>query len=185
MDSSASTEREDATAARHGTLGVDLVFALSPQAKGRVERLFKTLQDRLVKELRLADICTTSAANRFLDTRFVPAFNRKYRVPPRAPADLHRRMGVRDLHLLPDTLCRMESRQVMGDFTVSFQSAWHQILPTPGLAIRPKDAVTVRQYADHTLSFTIRNKRVATKPIAKAPYIRNVKKNGPFHALAA
>ncbi|MEO8381141.1 MAG: ISNCY family transposase [Acidobacteriota bacterium] len=159
-----------------GSLGVDLVFALSPQAKGRVERLFKTLQDRLVKELRLAGICTVAEANRFLDKRFVPAFNRKYRVEPRAPGDLHRRMGVRDLRLLPETLCRVEQRQVMGDFTVSFQAAWHQLLPTAGLAIRPKDPVTVRQYPDASLSFSIRTKRVATKPIAKEPYIRRTRK---------
>ena len=78
----------------------------------------------------------------------------------------------------------MERRQVMSDFTVSFQSAWHQILPTQGLAIRPRDEVIVRQYADSTLSFTIRNRRVDTKPIVKAPYMRNVKKNGPTLAAA-
>lgn len=158
------------------TLGVQLVFALSPQAKGRVERLFKTLQDRLVKELRLQGIATVEEANRFLAKRFVPAFNRRYAVAPRAAADVHRRLGVRDLALLPETLCRVEQRQVMGDFTVTFQSAWHQLLPTAGLAIRPKDAVTVRQYSDGTVSFTIRNKRVATKPIAKQPYIRHTHK---------
>lgn len=141
-----------------------------------MERLFKTLQDRLVKELRLAGICTIAEANQFLTKRFEPAFNRKYRVEPRASGDLHRRMGVRDLHLLPETFCRVEQRRVMGDFTVSFQTAWHQILPTAGLAIRPKDAVTVRQYSDGSLSFTVRNKRVATKPIAKQPYIRHTHK---------
>ena len=167
-----------------GSLGVQLVFALSPQAKGRVERLFKTLQDRLCKELRIQGICTVAEANRFLAKRFVPAFNRKYRVEPREPGDLHRKLGVRDLHALPDRLCRVECRQVMGDFTVSFQSQWHQLLPTTGLAIRPKDAVTVRQYPDGTLSFTIRSKRVATTAIAKAPYIRRVKRAGPYLATA-
>jgi len=166
------------------TLGVELIFALSPQAKGRVERLFKTLQDRLCKELRLAGIATVEEANRFLATRFVPAFNRRHAVAPRAEADVHRPLGLRDQKLLPETLCRVETRQVMHDFTVSFQSAWHQILPTPGLAIRPKDEVLVRQYTDGTVSFTIRNKRVATRPIAKAPYMRNVKKNGPILVAA-
>lgn len=144
-----------------------------------MERLFKTLQDRLVKELRLAGIATVAEANRFLATRFVPTFNLRYAVAPRAAADVHRPLGLRDQKLLPETLCRVERRQVMHDFTVSFQAAWYQILPAPGLAIRPKDEVIVRQYADTTLSFSIRNKRVATKPIAKAPYIRHVK----LHAL--
>jgi hypothetical protein len=64
------------------------------------------------------------------------------------------------------------------DFTVSFQAAWHQLLPTAVLA-RPKDAVTVRQYPDGTLSFTVRQKRIDTKPIAKQPYIRHTHKIVP------
>lgn len=106
----------------------------------------------------------SSGAEEFAIEVFASAFHRD-------PA-----LGARDVKLLPETLCRIERRQVMHDFTVSFQSAWHQILPTPGLAIRPKDEVLVRQYTDGTLSFTIRNKRVATKPIAKMPYIRHVKR---------
>lgn len=169
------------------TLGVQLIFALSPQAKGRVERLFKTLQDRLVKELRLKDISSLEEANRFLATRFVPAFNRRYAVVPRAEGDLHRALGLRDQKLLPETLCRVEQRQVMGDYTFSFRAQWHQILPTPGLALRPKDPVTVREYPDGAVSFTIRNKKVVTKPIVKQPYIRNVKKHGrtPLLVVAA
>lgn len=161
------------------SLGVTLVFALTPQAKGRVERLFKTLQDRLVKELRIARIDSIEEANRFLAKRFIPAFNRKYRVEPRAAGDLHRRLGLRDLKALPETLCRIEQRQVMGDFTISFRSQWYQVLPTHGLAIRPKDKVIVRHYPNGTLSFTIRGRRVATKPIAKQPYIRHTHKIVP------
>jgi transposase len=157
------------------TLGVELIFALSPQAKGRVERLFKTLQDRLVKELRLAGISSVEQGNAFLAEHFVDAFNRRYRVEPRSPADVHRPLGINSLAMLPETLCRIAHRQVMGDFTVSFQSSWYQILPTTGLAIRPKDAVLVRQYTDGKISFTIRNKRVDTKLVAKQPYIRRTR----------
>jgi hypothetical protein len=77
--------------------------------------------------------------------------------------------------MLPETLCRIESRQVMGDFTVSFQSSWYQILPTTELAIWPKDAVLVRQFTDGTISFTIRNRRVDMKLVAKRPYIRRTR----------
>lgn len=154
------------------TLGVQLIFARSPQAKGRVERVFKTLQDRLVKELRLRRIASIEKANRFLAARFVPAFNRRYAVLPRAAGDLHRPLGVRDQKLLPETLCSVERRQVMGDFTVSFKATWYQLLPTKGLAIRPKDEVLVRQYPDATLSFSVRNKQVEVTPIAKQSSIR-------------
>ena len=70
-------------------LGVELIPAHSPQAKGRVERLFKTVQDRLVKELRLAGVSTLEAANRFLDGH-LPIYNRRFSVQPAQPADLHR-----------------------------------------------------------------------------------------------
>ena len=62
-------------------LGVELIPAHSPQAKGRVERLFKTVQDRLVKELRLAGVSTLEAANRFLESD-LPIYNRRVAVLP-------------------------------------------------------------------------------------------------------
>jgi hypothetical protein len=64
-------------------LGIKPIFALSPQAKGRVERLFNTLQDRLVQELRLAGITTAQAANRFLNGRFRADFNSRFSKPAR------------------------------------------------------------------------------------------------------
>ena len=71
-----------------GELGVALIPAHSPQAKGRVERLFKTRQDRLVKELRLAGIATIEAANRFLE-EWLPIYTRRFTVQPSQAADLH------------------------------------------------------------------------------------------------
>lgn len=154
------------------TLGVTPIFALSPQAKGRVERLFRTLQDRLVKELRLRNISNTQMANRFLRHTFIQNFNERFGVAPREPSNLHRRLSATELHQLPETFCRLEQRSVQGDFTVSFEGQWHQILPTPGLAIRPKDTVIIRQYVDAGLSFSIRGKKVQTKPIAKKRQVK-------------
>lgn len=149
------------------TLGIELIFALSPQAKGRVERLFKTLQDRLVKELRLRKISSAEEANRFLERTFLASYTRKYGVEPREAQDAHRPLSKREQNLLPQTLCRMEKRVLQNDFTVSFQSQWFQVLKTAGLAIRPKDPVFVRQFPDGSLSLTIRDKPVNTKPISK------------------
>lgn len=70
-------------------LGVQVIPAYSPQAKGRVERLFGTLQDRLVKELRLAHVTTRETANRLL-ARYLPGYNRRFSCPPRSPVNLHR-----------------------------------------------------------------------------------------------
>lgn len=71
------------------TLGVAVIPASSPQAKGRVERLFRTLQDRLIKELRLADITTRETANTFLQ-HYLPGYNRRFSCPPQSPTNLHR-----------------------------------------------------------------------------------------------
>lgn len=70
-------------------LGVQVIPAYSPQAKGRVERLFGTFQDRLIKELRLARATTREEANAFL-ARYLPRYNRQFRRPPRSPVNLHR-----------------------------------------------------------------------------------------------
>ena len=106
------------------TLGVELIFALSPQAKGRVERLFKTLQDRLVKELRLRNISSLQEANVFLEKTFISQFKKKYSIEPKQKADFHRSLSQRELRELPQTLCRMNKRRVMNDFTVSYKNQW-------------------------------------------------------------
>lgn len=149
------------------TLGVKLIFALSPQAKGRVERLFKTLQDRLVKELRLRNISTGEAANQYLHQQFIPWFNQRYARAARQAENYHRPLSTSDLKRLPETLCRIEQRNVHNDFTVSFQKQWYQLLPTKRLAIRPHDTVMIREYPDTSRSLTIRNTSVNYKPIHK------------------
>lgn len=149
------------------TLGVGLIFALSPQAKGRVERLFKTLQDRLIKSLRIHGIRTVTQANEHLQKVFIPKYNRKYRVIPREKEDAHRPLSKKETWTLSETLCRMETRVVQNDFTVSFNAVWYQILPTRGAAIRPKDTVIIREYPHGGISFRIRGKLVEKKAIGK------------------
>ena len=73
-------------------LGIEWIAAHSPQAKGRIERLFATLQDRLVKEMRLAGIASLAAANHFLETRFIPQWEGRFSVVPRNPRNAHRRL---------------------------------------------------------------------------------------------
>ena len=79
-------------------LGIEWIAAHSPQAKGRIERLFETLQDRLVKEMRLAGIDSIEAANHYLETRFVPQWEQRFTVAARNPRNVHRRLG-REQHL--------------------------------------------------------------------------------------
>jgi transposase len=106
-----------------GQLGVELILANSPQAKGRVERCNGLLQDRLVKELRLAGIADLGAANEFLRKKFLPELNRRFRKEARSAADAHRRNEWK----LQEVLSWEESRVVGNDWTVAWQSRWFQI----------------------------------------------------------
>jgi len=99
-------------------LGIEWIAAHSPQAKGRIERLFETLQDRLVKEMRLAGIDSIQGANHFLEMRFLPEWEQRFTVTARNPRDVHRRLG-REQHL-EEILSVRVARKVAQDHTVSW-----------------------------------------------------------------
>jgi hypothetical protein len=105
-------------------LGVEVIHAHSPQAKGRVERFFGTLQDRLVKEMRLGGIGSIEEANLFLE-EYWPAFNRKFGVDPKEKGDLHRSVprGLK----LGDVLCIQVKRALRNDFTVAYNRRLYQV----------------------------------------------------------
>jgi hypothetical protein len=105
-------------------LGVEVVHANSPQAKGRIERLFGTLQDRLVKEMRLRGIRTLEEANIFLE-EYLPIYNRRFSVPPKERDNLHRPLG-RGLDL-DAILCKKTERTLRNDFTVAHNSRLYQV----------------------------------------------------------
>ncbi len=143
-------------------LGVTLIHAHSPQAKGRVERLFKTLQDRLVKDLRLAGIATIDAANRFLET-WLPRYNRRFTVPPAEAADLHRPSpAARELDRI---LCLKTTRVVRRDWTVAHHGHLYQ-LETNVRATQ----VMVEERLDGTIDIThhgrlLRYHAITTRPV--------------------
>jgi hypothetical protein len=100
-------------------LHIEWIAAHSPQAKGRVERLFGTLQDRLVKEMRLREISTLEAANRFLELTFWPFWEERFAVRPAHSNDAHRRLELP--HRLEEILSVRVARTVAADHTVSWQ----------------------------------------------------------------
>lgn len=146
-------------------LGINLIHALSPQAKGRVERLFETLQDRLVKELRLAGINTPEDANIFLEKTYIDVFNQRFAKEAAKQGDLHRTLGEKERATLPLILCRREQRVLQNDFTISYKSIRYQLLSTPRLLMRPKDEVLVHELPDATIRLFIRNKEAPWKKI--------------------
>ena len=99
-------------------LNIEILCANSSQAKGRVERANRTLQDRLVKELRLAEISSVEAGNAFLPT-FMERFNERFAVVPAKSEDLHRSLSVRGSRL-KDILCHREQRHVSEQLALSY-----------------------------------------------------------------
>jgi len=106
-------------------LGIEWVEAHSPQAKGRVERCFGTLQDRLVKGLRLAGACTREEANAYLEGEFLPQWAGRFTVAPANPSDAHRPLGRG--HNLAAILSQVHSRVVTNDYTLQFEKQRYQI----------------------------------------------------------
>jgi transposase len=104
-------------------LGVKMLHAHSPQAKGRIERLFNTFQDRMVKEMRLRGVSTIPDANRFLAT-YLPVYNRRFSVPPKKQEDLHRRCNDVDLDTI---LCIKTERTLKNDHTIQYKGMLYQI----------------------------------------------------------
>jgi hypothetical protein len=142
-------------------LGVELIPAHSPQAKGRVERLFKTFQDRLIKELRLAGIATLEDANRFVEG-YLPSYNRRFAVPPAQAADLHRPKPTD--REVGRSLCIKTTRCLRKDFTIAHQGQLYQIHDT----VRATH-VQVEEPLDGTLRITHHGRSLGFHAIAARP----------------
>ena len=106
-------------------LGIDVIYAHSPQAKGRVERLFRTFQDRVIKEMRLKGIKSIKEANKFLK-HYLPIYNRRFSVEPMEKTDLHRK--VPDNINLDSILSIKTERALRNDFTVAHNKKLYQVL---------------------------------------------------------
>jgi transposase len=106
-------------------LGIGWIAALSPQAKGRIERSFLTAQDRLVKQLRLAKVSTMEAANAFLENEYWPEWNERFAKPVTDFPNQHRTLSPsQDLATI---LCHVEERVIANDYTFSFAARRYQI----------------------------------------------------------
>lgn len=146
-------------------VGMEVIHAQSPQAKGRVENKFGTLQDRLVKELRLRNISTVKNANEYLLKTFIPKYNKKFAKQAQKKGNLHRKPSKTELtDILPYIFCRKELRVIRNDFTISYKNEWLQILPTTRLAMRPKENVFIHELPDQTLRIFVRGKQANFRP---------------------
>jgi len=147
-------------------LGIQSILALSPQAKGRIERLYGTLQDRLVSELRLAGASTLEEANRVL-WHFLPRFNARFGVPPAQDGSAYRQPdpGL----CLDGVLCFKYRRTVARDNTARFAGRTLQLLPGPDRLSYAQARVEVQERLDGSLVVTYQGRSIASQEAPLAP----------------
>lgn len=129
-------------------LNIDIICANTPQAKGRVERANRTLQDRLVKELRLQSINTIDTANAFMP-EFIADFNARFAKEPRNPKDVHRPLCEHEN--LDKAMCRKEARTVSQSLTLRYEKVMFILDPTDYAKRLPRQKVIVCDYPDGRL----------------------------------
>lgn len=179
-------------------LGIEVILANSPQAKGRVERSFDTHQDRLVKELRLRGISDIDAANRYLWDEHIPDHNRRFAVEPASAGDAHRPLLA--LHDLAAILSIQEKRQVGNDFTVRYRNRFFQLEDKQSVRVCRKSRVLIQERLDGSIHLVAKGERlkfrelptrrprrpapqvIRPKDLAAKPRRRNRPRVNPFYA---
>lgn len=153
-------------------LDVEVIYASSPQAKGRIERLFKTFQDRLIKEMRLKGIKTIEGANKFLE-HYLSIFNKRFSVKALEEGDLHRPLA-KDVDL-DSILCIKKKHPLRNDFTIAHDKKLYQIL-------NPVNAkkLTVEERIDGRMLIMHKGKPLKYKQITQRPVRKEVKKSYTF-----
>jgi transposase len=146
-------------------LGIELIYAGSPQAKGRVERSHGTDQDRLIKELELAAIQDLRAANRFLQQRYWKQINQKFAVDPVDPQDQHRLAPTATT--LAEVFCWEQTRIVQPDGTLSYENRCFQVLADNPIRPTARAQVVVRRRLDGRLEILYRDHKLRFREIAK------------------
>ena len=148
-------------------LGIRIVAANSPQAKGRVERAHGTHQDRLVKKLRLAGVTSYDAANRFLEETYLADHNRRFARAASSEADFHRkRPAKREL----DAIFQLEQERVVSlDWVISYEGRLLQLERQSRRHAPAKSRVLVRENEAGELHIEYRGRRLGFQQIAHRP----------------
>jgi len=147
-------------------LEIELILALSPQAKGRVERLFKTLQDRLVKELRVAGVTTMEAANCFLDEKFLPFWETRFTVEAREPTPALRPLP--DDVELEQVFAETDERVIRADFTFRYANRHFQIEKADAEPRMPGSRVSIERRLDGSTRYRWQDSYLDPRPLPSA-----------------
>lgn len=150
-------------------LAIPLVPANSPEAKGRIERLFQTLQDRLVKEMRLAKINNPTEANKFLKDVFIPTFNCKFAVDPNKKGDVHKPLQKEEKAHINNIFSIQEERRINLDFTIQFKNNWYQLTEIQPTTVRPLMVVVMETWLDGSIHIMWKDYELAFTILPKKP----------------
>lgn len=163
-------------------LDIGLVLAHTPQAKGRVERVWGTFQDRLVSEMRLAGVSTIEQANELLRD-FIPRFNRQFGVPAAQPDSAYRQVptGL----CLDGVLCFKYVRIVANDNTVRFGSSTIQLLADEHRATYARAKVEVQERLDGTIVVAYQGRTLASVPAAPGPVTLRARSGSRHNGISA
>ncbi len=149
-------------------LNTKIIHARSPKAKVQLERLFGTLQDRLVKEMRLRKINDIESANQFLEDFFIADFNRRFAKEPKRRTDLHRRINPQKENI-ERILSRQEKRFVNNDYTIWYKRKLLQLEKIQPTTVLRRDKVIIEERMNSEIKIRLRNKylnfhQIYTKP---------------------
>ena len=148
--------------------GFKLIFANSPQAKGRVERMNKTLQDRLVKELKLENITTIEKANEFLK-KYIPKFNAKFAVVPSKKVNLHKKISKSLEQKLPQIFSIQNERVVMNDYTIRFENQYFQLELDQPTTVYKKDIVIIEKRLNGKIKINLKEHHLNYQILPERP----------------
>ena len=146
-------------------LNVELIIAKSPQAKGRVERFNRTLQDRLIKALRREGISNIAEANRYLQEVFINKFNQRFAVNPELP-DVHR---LAKGYKLENIFCYKTYRQVRNDYTINLNGGYIQLLKGTAPLPKPKQNVTICKWLNGQMHIYFNEQELSYKSLKDKP----------------
>jgi len=149
------------------TLGIALIHAKSPQAKGRVERSFGTHQNRLTKELRIRNISTIKEANDFINSYYINKHNRKFAKEAAKPGDLHR--PVERHHNLDVIFSIQATRKLRNDWTIQYRKRLFQLGKQQTAYIRPGEEIIVHEHFNGSIGFSIRQILLNFEEIIERP----------------
>lgn len=139
-------------------LGIEVIKAYSPQAKGRVERNHGVYQDRFVKELRLRGIQSIDEANKLLQESFIDGLNDKFMKEPASIEDAH--VALMSEQDLDEIICWEYTRTVYNDWVIRFENQLLQIQKTKSIQVRPKEKITLKKHLNGKITLWSKGRKI-------------------------